>query len=92
MKKRYGSKGPTANGYLRSNDQSKFHGGMSSNVAEASVVAKGDNDSEASILPNGQSRKGIRQTHQVTVEYGANSEYPGYGEAIEMDSRAGRQP
>jgi hypothetical protein len=91
VKKRYGSKGPLGNGYLRSDGGSKFHNGTSGHVAEVSSAVKGDNDSETSILPSGGEGAGIRQTRQVTVEYGARDLFQGYSEAIEMDDCGGRQ-
>lgn len=94
MKNRYGSKkNPTTGGYIKSNQESTFHGAFPGNAAEASVQAKGDDDSDASILRHGQSGRAIKQTRQYTVEYESHGGYDGRGEgeAIEMDDRTARR-
>ncbi|KAH8895275.1 hypothetical protein GQ53DRAFT_820113 [Thozetella sp. PMI_491] len=69
--------------YIRSNQQSKFHGGMNSSIAGATTV-KPDNDSETSILSD---KNGIRQTRHVIIEYDTPNHHK-YGEqGIELESQ-----
>ncbi|KAK3316523.1 hypothetical protein B0H66DRAFT_297192 [Apodospora peruviana] len=75
---KYGTPNGVSGQYIKSNQQSTFHGGVASSSAAVTAV-KGDDSSETSILAQQQQhpekvhqlhpQSRIQQTRQITIEY-----------------------